>query len=81
MLPEERGQGAEIPGGEFSGPVRLRQNLKQYQGVNCTPCAILEQVQRQHADFVILAAVAVSGTPPDNGRPCESPPVERQKND
>jgi hypothetical protein len=48
-------QGAEIPCGEFSRPVRLRQDLLQHEGVHH---AILEQMQGEHADLIILAAIA-----------------------
>jgi hypothetical protein len=57
VLPDQRGQGAEIPCGDFSWPLRLRQNLLQHESVDVHH-AILQQVQREHADFVILAAIA-----------------------
>ena len=44
-------------GVELSLPVRLRQHLLEHERVDVDH-AVLEQVQRQHADLVVLAAVA-----------------------
>jgi hypothetical protein len=57
MLPDQRGQGAQIPGREPFRPLRLRQHLLQHEGVNVNH-AVLEQVQCEHADFMVLAAIA-----------------------
>jgi hypothetical protein len=57
MLPDQRGQGAEISRGEFAWPVRLGQNLLQHEGVDVHH-AVLEKMQVEHADLVILSAVA-----------------------
>ena len=57
MLPDQRSQGAEIPCGDFSGPLGLSQNLLQHESVDVHH-AILEQMQREHTDLVILAAIA-----------------------
>lgn len=57
MLPDQWGEGAQIPGSDFSRPLRLRQHLLQHEGVDVNH-AVLEQMQREHADFMILATIA-----------------------
>lgn len=57
MLPDQRGQGAQIPGRELSRPLLLRQHLLQHEGVDVNH-AVLEQMQREHTDFMILATIA-----------------------
>ena len=57
MLPDQRGQRAQIPGRQLSGPLRLRKHLLQHEGVDVNH-AILEQMQREHADFMVLATTA-----------------------
>ena len=57
MLPDQRREGAEIAGAKLSRPLRLRQGLLEHEGVDVDR-AVLEQMQRQHADLVVLAAVA-----------------------
>lgn len=57
MLPDERGQGAEIPGGHFPAPMRPGQNLLQREGVYVHN-TVLQEMQAQHTDLLVLAAVA-----------------------
>ena len=57
MIPDQWGQGAQIPRREFPRPVRLRQYLLQHEGVDVNH-AVLKQMQREHADFMILATIA-----------------------
>jgi hypothetical protein len=57
VFPDQRCQGAKISGGELSWPLWLRQHLLQHEGVDVHH-AVLEEMQREHADLVILATVA-----------------------
>ena len=57
VLPNQRGQRAQIRRREPLGPVRPREHLLHHEGVNVN-YAILQQVQRQHAEFVILGPIA-----------------------
>ena len=56
MLPDQRGQGSQIPGREPFRPLRLRQHLLQHEGVDVNH-AILEQVQCEHGQFLVFQLV------------------------
>jgi len=57
MLPDPGREGAEIPGAKPSRPLRLRQGLLEHESVDVDQ-AVLKQMQREHADLVVFAAVA-----------------------
>ena len=57
VFPDQRRQRAQVAGRQASCPVRLRQHLLEHERVDVDH-AVLEQVQRQHADLVVFAAVA-----------------------
>jgi hypothetical protein len=54
VLPDQGRERAEITGGELDGPVRLSDDLLDHQRVDVDH-GVLEQVQRQHADFQMRA--------------------------
>lgn len=57
MLPDQRRQRPEVGFGQSSLPIRLSQHLLQHERIHVHH-AVLQQMQRQHADLVIFAAVA-----------------------
>ena len=57
MLPDQWRQGSQVSWGELVGPLRLRQHLLKHERIDIDH-AVLQQVQRQHADLVILASIA-----------------------
>ena len=57
VLPDQRRQGAEISHGESPRPLLLRQYLLQHEGIDVDH-AVLEKMQSEHADLVILTAIA-----------------------
>ena len=56
VFPDQRGQGAAIRAGEPVGPRRLGECLLDHERVDVDH-GVLQQVQRQHADFVVLPPV------------------------
>ncbi len=63
MVPDQRCERIEVTGGDPLLPMRLCQDLLDHQGVYVDH-TVLEQMQCQHADFVILPAVAGHFTAP-----------------
>ena len=57
MLPDQGRERADIPGAELSRPLWLGQGLLEHQGVDINH-TILKQMQREHADLMVLAAIA-----------------------
>jgi hypothetical protein len=57
VLPDQGRERTEIPSAELSRPLRLCQGLLEHEGVDVDH-TVLEQMQSEHADFVVLAAVA-----------------------
>lgn len=53
MLPDERGQGTEIPESELVPPMGLGQNPLQHECVDIDH-AVLQQMQAQRADLLVL---------------------------
>ena len=62
MLPDQRRQGGIVAWSEPALPVRQCQYFLDHQRIDVDH-AVLDQVQREHADLVILAAVARHFTP------------------
>ena len=57
MVPDQWRQRSQVSRGELADPLGLRQHLLKHKRVDIDH-AVLQQVQRQHADLVILASIA-----------------------
>ena len=63
MAPDQRRQGRVVAWRHGLLPARARQDLLDHEGVDVDH-AVLNQVQREHADLVVLAAIAGHLTAP-----------------